>query len=214
MTFPFPMFVPRVAPSSLSLVASATGETNSIPIPSSVEAGDIIVIAIANSSASQSKAADFTWVAYAGNTNGILADGGGGIAFKLADGTEAGTTSTGWTGFSPRYALTVFRPNTAAASVTLGNGTGSAGASDLGAQVQYPTTSDKMTLTLGWSNKNLDTFSGGGNNPVSGSGVVTNPSYGDDLYYVTKLPATAVNVTVDTNDDGINVLISGYIEIS
>lgn len=212
--FPFPTFAPRVSPTSLSLVTSATGETNSIPIPSSVEAGDIIVIAIANSSASQSKASDFTWVAYAGNTNGIYSDGGGGIAFKLADGTEAGTTSTGWTGFSPRYALAVFRPNATAASVTLGNGTGSAAYWDIGPHTETPTISDKMTLTLGWSNRNLDTFSGGGNNPVSGSGVVTNPSYGDDLYYVTKLPATAVNVTVDTNDDGINVLISGYIEIS
>lgn len=211
--FPFPTFIPRVTPTSLSLVTSATGETNSIPIPASVEAGDIIVIAIVNSSASQSKASDFTWVAYDGDTNGIFADGGGGIAFKFADGTEAGTTSTGWTGYSPRYALAVFRPNTTASSVTLGNGTGSAGYWDLGPHIEYPTASDKMTLTLGWSNKNLDTFSGGGNNPVSGSGVVTNPSFGDDLYYVTKLPSTAVNVTVDTNDDGINVLISGYIEI-
>lgn len=95
-TFPFPVFMPSATAALSSLTQHASGAsaggTGTLTLPSGIQSKDLIVIWDGSTSSDHTTIAGFTQLVTVGSIiNGRL-------YYKLADGTESGTTITGLAG--------------------------------------------------------------------------------------------------------------------
>lgn len=223
MTFPFPAIPPYLKATSLTLASSSTGTSGTVTFPADINEGDIIIVAHGDRSASPSDGAGFTEIAKAGNTNSISTDSGIILSYKIADGTEGGTTLSGWQNFNGSWGCAVYRPNVAATSVAVQDTVAYAGTGDNTANTITASNSANPTISVYaiWEagnvmTANYGTFSADGNDPITGATQLLSDSGGHGLIFYSKeqVASEAFNIFADIGNIGVAASASGYLEVS
>lgn len=209
----------------LSVVTSKTGSDSNgtIPMPTGIQAGDIIIVGWKADWASISsyEGTGFTRISSAGNDNGGFTDSGTILSYKVATGSESGATIGGWTPNGGHYAIYVVRPSRALRSISSVNTGAYAGTDDA---PQYTITTSNApdnatTIALsfmgGWGTIIQGTFT-----PTT-SRILNYSSNNDNddtlrLYMYIQNPAsvTVVNCVTNFNNNNVNSYCTGYIRIT
>lgn len=106
-----------VPPTSSSLFATSASSASTVTLPGSIQAGDIILLwqYAYNFSSLPAEVVPAGYTTIINHPNGVQRNH---LAYRIADGSEGGTTITGMAGSTANYKwVQVIRPNTAANSL-------------------------------------------------------------------------------------------------
>lgn len=221
--FMMPTPAPYAIPTSVSLAATNSGSGGTVTMPADVQSGDVLVVFHGDRSASPSANAGFTTIASAGSANGVFTDSGCILSYRISDGTEASQSYTGWTGLGAAWAALVWRPNVPAISVNIQDAASYAGTGNPAANVMgisgssYPTIAAYGIWEAGAGPTGSISFSGDGNDPVSGStsiGQYDQTSTNSIRSRHHAQSSGGFDITADVGDVGVQASASGYLEIS
>jgi hypothetical protein len=193
--------------------SSSGGLTNSITLPATVSAGDLLIAAQYDITSETIPSTPTGWTLINSITSGA-APGKLGIIAKIADGTEGGTTVTWFTGSDNMYAALSLTPDTPLTS--LGSVTGTDAISGLPA-LSLTATPSAGTLPL------MLVYAGGSNNAVGNLNVSPDGDFNERVTSPDGLELNATfydvgdsttNVTLTTGDTGRQTLAVGNLNLN
>ena len=187
-----------------------TSTTSSCTAPAGIQAGDIILFANRNDGGGSSTAVPAGFTSMQSSNNGT---DGQTLSFKVAAGTEGGTSITGYSGTgATRTMIIVFRPNVGAHAATVGGAVGTFVSTDPVAQVAAASGGTApLIVVVAYGAKVA--ISGDTCSPAA-DGSLAHPS--DRLKVAWKLyPAGPADVTADMGDLGSsNCVQGGYLQVA
>lgn len=219
MVFPFPTIVPIADLSRVSFVTStaATQFNGSLTMPSSIEAGDIIIV---GQEWYKNTTADYPGSGFTSISNLKLSSYyyKNHVSYKIADGSEAGTSISGFADQSANNSTSagiyVYRPNAEVKTVTQVNKYTYLGTGNPAVNILYGSTSDAATIALavaGSNNYPGITFTGA----TADAEVNLNNGLADlrmRAYGANK--GESVDITTDMTDVGANFFTSVLLELT
>lgn len=203
--------------SALTQPLSATSVASTITAPTGIQAGDIIVLFDSAQNLSTIPAT----VVPTGFTSIINAPSSLShreiISFKLADGTEGGTTITGMNGAtSNRKVIFVFRGDIAITTVTPANaGNVTTSGNPASTLVTSSAGIAPLVVLAGWAIPNADgSVDNRSFNPAKDAEL--NPSPSTSAYFAYKIYNSApADITVDMDDEGVdNQYVFCYLQVA
>jgi hypothetical protein len=208
----------------LSIVAQRGGESpgsGRVVMPTGILSNDIILVGFKSNSSSQSPGSGFTTISRAGNTNGIFTDSGTILSYKIANGSESGTTISGWSSARDgMYAVYVVRPTRVIRTIRSVNTGAYAGTSNAPAYTitTGSAAANESTMALSvmgsWGTSIKGTFS-----PTPASQEHAQSGSDPDrirLYLYLQNPALVnpVNCSTDFNNGNVNSYSTGYVAVT
>lgn len=219
MVFPFPTIGPITGVTEVSFVTSATATqfNGSLTMPASIEAGDIIIVGqewIKNI-ADDYPGSGFTSISNLKISAYYYKNH---VSYKIADGSEAGTSISGFAdqSYDPNTSagIYVYRPNAEVKTVTQVNKYTYLGTGNPAVNILYGSTSDAATIALAVAGSNKYpgiTFTG-----VTADAEINLNNGGSDLrmraYGANK--GEGVDITTDMTDVGANFFTSVLLELT
>ena len=211
---------------SITQVLSSTSTAQTITAPSGIQAGDLLVLAdmACNTSGAPAAVTPTGWTAVTASvTTSVIRQCS---SYKLAVGNEGGTSITGMTGTgSVAKVMQVFRGNSPATSVTLGDPDAQATSNDPSSQTVTAASGVAPLVVFGFygavssgvsagflTPRTFTSASGGKDGELSSFANATNDT---EVWLAWKIFNTApVDCTVDMGNVDLNSLMSCYIQMA